>query len=149
MKNEMKEFPVPLLTQILIRIGLAAASLVVGIGLLLLLHDLTAAAPCGLVTLLMVVSAVNIYRITALGRYLILKGTVLKVERAATLGRAQRAKALLLEIEGKAVRVSLRNRNRAPAEGTVVALYASDTAPLYEWRGVHQIFSYLALVADV
>ena len=31
-------------------------------------------------------------------------------------------------------------------EGDTVTLYIADTAPLYEWQGVHRLHAYLAMV---
>ena len=39
-----------------------------------------------------------------------------------------------------------RNRHTSFREGDVVTLYIADTAPLYEWQGVHRLHAYLAMV---
>ena len=77
------------------------------------------------------------------GQYLILKGVILKVERTSL---RQRPKSILLETNGKALLVMLRNRHTSVREGDVVTLYIADTAPLYEWQGVHRLHAYLAMV---
>ena len=40
----------------------------------------------------------------------------------------------------------LRNRHAAVREGDTVTLYIADTAPLYEWQGIHRLHAYLAMV---
>ena len=76
------------------------------------------------------------------GRCLALSGTVLKVQRTAIL---HRPKALLTEIDGKALRVVLRSRWKIPTEGSRIMCYVLDTTPIYEWRGIHLLSSYLVL----
>lgn len=75
--------------------------------------------------------------------YLILRGVILKVERTVL---RQRPKSILLEANGKALLVMLRNRHAAVREGDTVTLYIADTAPLYEWQGIHRLHAYLAMV---
>ena len=145
MKMDLGAIPAPLQRQVLIRAGLAAASAMAGAGLLALQGGAVTAVPCFAAALLAAVSARHIYRLSILGRCLVLHGTVLKSELSAL---RRRPKALLLEVEGKALRVVLCGHRRAPAAGTVVEVYIADDTPLYEWRGMHQLQSYLALVAE-
>lgn len=145
MKATFQKFPAPIQNQIIVRGGLCALSLAAGIGLLVLLGDPTLLLPFVLAAGLMAVSAGHIYHIAAEQRYLVLVGTVLKVERTEFW---HRPKALLLEVEGKALRLVLHSRHRAPAAGASVSIYAPDAATLYEWRGMRQLFSYLALVVE-
>ena len=35
---------------------------------------------------------------------------------------------------------------QAVREGDTVTLYIADTAPLYEWQGIHRLHAYLAMV---
>lgn len=142
MRIKLREFPSPIQNLILLRIGLCVLSLAAGAGMLALLGRFALVLPFALGALLLAVGAAHLCHIAAMGRYLILKGTVLKVERTAL---RRRPRALLLEVDGKALRVVLHNRHRAPADGAAVALYIPDTAPLYEWRGMHQLSTYLAL----
>ncbi len=102
----------------------------------------TLALPFLFLTILTALGGCRLYRTAVLNRYLALTGTVLQVERTAIL---RRPKALLIETEGKALRVVLRGRHWAPAEGGRITLYVADTAPIYEWRGIHQLSSYLTL----
>lgn len=145
MKTSLGALPLPLQRQILMRTGLSAAAAAAGAGMLALSGSAVLVAPCLAVTLLSAVSAWRIYHLAALGRCLVLKGTVLKIE---AFQLRHRPKALLLEVEGKALRVVLRGRHKAPAAGSVVEVYITDDTPLYEWRGMHQLQSYLVLVAE-
>lgn len=58
---------------------------------------------------------------------------MLKLERTPL---RLRPKAMLMEVEGKALLVVLRNRHISVREGDALTLYIADTAPLYEWRGI-------------
>ena len=144
MKKGLGALPVPLQRQVLARVGLSAAAAAAGAGLLVLLRSAAMAAPCLAVALLAAAGAWYIYHQARLGRCLVLKGTVLKTEMTVL---RRRPKALLLEVDGKALRVVLRGRNKELEAGVAVEVYITDTTPLYDWRGIHQLQSYLALVA--
>lgn len=145
MKSDFGVLPIPLQRQILVRVGLSAASVVTGVGLLVLLRSAAMAAPCLVAALLAAASGWHIYRQATLGRCLVLNGTVLKTEMSAL---RHRPKALLLEVDGKALRVVLRGRHKVLGAGVSVAVYITDTTPLYDWRGLHQLQTYLALVTE-
>ncbi len=141
MNHNKSNIPTPLQTRVLVLTGISILSLVLGIALLLILNS-TLALPFLLFTILAALGGRRLYRIAVLNQYLTLTGTILKVERTTIL---RRPKALLLEAEGKALRVVLRGRHWTPVEGGHITLYVMDTAPIYEWRGIHQLSSYLAL----
>lgn len=141
MRNKISSIPMPLQTQILLQAALALTALVTGIVLVILI-SITVSVPFFLLAILFGFGSLRVYIAAAGGRYLTLIGTVLKVERTAIL---RRPKALLLEIDGKALRIALRNRHRTPEENGPIRVYVLDTAPIYEWRGLHQLSSYLAL----
>jgi len=123
MKHSKSNIPTPLQTRILLLTGISILSLVLGIALLLILSS-TLALPFLLFTILAALGGRRLYRIAVLGQYLMLTGTILKVERTIIL---HRPKALLLEAEGKALRVVLRGRHWAPAEGEHITLYVGST----------------------
>lgn len=141
MYEHQSSIPAPIQNRVLIQIALAIISLLAG---LLLLFFLTwpAAIPFLILSLLLALDGCRIYRAAAQGRCLALSGTVLKVERTAVL---RRPKALLAEIDGKALRVMLHSRWKIPTEGSRVMCYVLDTTPIYEWRGIHLLSSYLVL----
>ena len=141
---ERTKIPSPLQTQILIRAGTAACSMAAGIALLILVNSMTA-VPFLLLAVLAAANGWRIYHVAAHGQYLVLSTTVLKVERTGIL---RRPKAVLIEAEGKALRVMLRSRRRIPAEGNAITFYVQDSAPIYEWRGIHLLSSYLAMAPE-
>ncbi len=140
---ERTQIPMPLQTQILIRLALAVCSLIAG-NVCLVFFTVTIAVPFFLLALLTAVSGCHLYRVVVRGRYLVLTGTVLNVERTTVL---RRPKAILMEVEGKALRVVLRSRHKAPSEGSQISFYVQDSTPIYEWRGIHLLGSYLAAAA--
>lgn len=140
---ERTQIPLPLQTQILIRLALAVCLLIAG-NTLLIFFTVTIAIPLFLLALLSAVSGGCLCRLVVCGRYLILTGTVLNVERTAIL---RRPKAILIEVEGRALRVILRNRHKAPGVGGQISFYVEDSTPIYEWRGMHLLGTYLAVSA--
>ena len=126
MKKGLGALPVPLQRQVLARVGLSAAAAAAGAGLLVLLRSAAMAAPC------------------------------LAVELLAPAGSPE---ALTAAVHGGAGTVYLgfgplnarrnaKNFTREELEaGVAVEVYITDTTPLYDWRGIHQLQSYLALVA--
>lgn len=140
---ERTQIPLPLQTQILIRLALAVCLLIAG-NTLLIFFTVTIAIPLFLLALLSAVSGGCLCRLVVYGRYLILTGTVLNVERTAIL---RRPKAILIEVEGRALRVILRNRHKAPGVGGQISFYVEDSTPIYEWRGMHLLGTYLAVSA--
>lgn len=142
MKQDWKTLPSALQHQMLIQMGLALLCLILAIGALAFV-SFTVSVPFLFGASVLTISAVRLYRTGMRGQYLILRGTILKVERTSL---RQRPKSMLLEINGKALLVMLRNRNATVREGDTVTLYIADTAPLYEWQGVHRLHAYLAMV---
>lgn len=140
---ERTQIPLPLQTQILIRLALAVCLLIAG-NTLLIFFTVTIAIPLFLLALLSAVSGGCLCQLVVCGRYLILTGTVLNVERTAIL---RRPKAILIEVEGRALRVILRNRHKAPGVGGQISFYVEDSTPIYEWRGMHLLGTYLAVSA--
>lgn len=140
---EQTLIPVPLQGQILLRLALAVCSLIVG-SIFLILFTVTIAIPFFLQALLTAVSGGYLYWLALCGRYLILTGTVLNVERTAIL---HRSKAILIEVEGKVLRVILRSSYKTPSIGSRILFYVQDSTPIYEWRGIHLLGTYLAVSA--
>lgn len=116
-------------------------SLIVG-NVFLVLFNVSIAMPCFLLALLSAVSGGHFYHLTSCGHYLILTGTVLNVERTTVL---RHPKAVLMEVEGIALRVVLRNRHKSVVEGSRLSFYVQDNTPIYEWGEMHLLSSYLAV----
>lgn len=140
---ERTQIPLPLQAQILMRLALAICSLIAG-NVFLVFFTVTIAVPFFLLALFAAISGGYLYLLVSRGHYLILIGTVLNVERTAIL---RRPKAILIEVEGKALRVVLRSRHKVPCVGGQISIYVQDSAPICEWRGMHLLRTYLAVSA--
>ena len=145
MKNKIRTLPITLQNLLLYRFSLSILALGASLALAFFLRDFRFALPGIALSAAMMASAILLYRLLMQGRYLALRGTVLNVEQ--TIVRKQ-AKFIVLEAEGKALRIQLRNRHMKVSQGDTVALYLSDTAKLYPWRGIYQLSGYLALSAN-
>lgn len=142
MNQDWKSLPPALQQQLIIQMGLALFCLVLAIGAFVFV-SFTVSIPFLLGAAVLTISAARLYRTGMRGQYLILRGVILKVERTTL---RQRPKSILLEANGKALLVMLRNRHATVREGDTATLYIADTTPLYEWRGVHRLHAYLAMV---
>ena len=142
MKNKLRLLPVPLQNLLSYRVALAILALGASLALAVFLHDVHFALPGLILCVTMLVSASLLYQLLIQGRYLALRGTVLNAEQ--TMIR-KHTKVIILEAEGKALRIQLRNRHMKVAQGDIVALYLADTTKLYPWRGMYQLSSYLAI----
>ena len=142
MKNKLRLLPVPLQNLLIYRVALAILALGASLALAIFLHDVHFALPGPILCVTMLVSASLLYQLLIQGRYLALRGTVLNAEQ--TMIR-KHTKVIILEAEGKALRIQLRNQHMKVAQGDIVALYLADTTKLYPWRGMYQLSGYLAL----
>lgn len=142
MKNKLRLLPVPLQNLLIYRVALAILALGASLALAVFLHDVHFALPGLILCVTMLVSASLLYRLLIQGRYLALRGIVLNAEQ--TMVR-KHTKVIILEAEGKALRIQLRNRHMKVAQGDALALYLADTTKLYPWRGMYQLSSYLAI----
>ena len=142
MKNKIRTLPVPLQDLLIYRVALAILALGASLALAVFLHDVHFALPGLILCVTMLVSVSLLYRLLIQGRYLALRGTVLNAEQAMI---RKHTKVIILEAEGKALRIQLRNRHMKVAQGDIVALYLADTTKLYPWRGMYQLSSYLAI----
>lgn len=142
MKNKLRLLPVPLQNLLIYRVAFAILALGASLALAVFLHDVHFALPGLILCVTMLVSASLLYQLLIQGRYLALRGTVLNAEQ--TMVR-KHTKVIILEAEGKALRIQLRNQHMKVAQGDIVALYLADTTKLYPWRGMYQLSSYLAI----
>ena len=142
MKNKLRSLPIPLQDLLIYRVALSILALSTSLALAFFLHNIHFALPGLILCVTMLVSATLLYRLLVQGRFLALRGTVLHVEQ--TMIR-KHTKVIILEVEGKALRIQLRNRHMKLAQGDMVALYLADTTKLYPWRGMYHLNTYLAL----
>ena len=84
---------------------------------------------------------VLLIRRIAQGRYVVLEGTVQKVEKTLFRGRP---KAVIIACDGWLVKAYLRGRRWELTEGDRLRLYVADNTPVYEQDGVLVLGGYLA-----
>ena len=113
MKQDACNIPLALQHQMLIQAALSVLALVLA-ALAMLFFSITVSVPFLLCAVLLAFSAFRLYNIGRRGQYLVLEGTVLKLERTPL---RLRPKAMLMEVEGKALLVVLRNRHISVREG--------------------------------
>lgn len=130
------EIPIPLQHRILLQSGLALLAVMAGLGTFWICRDPGPAAPFIIAAVLLTCGTFHLHQIAMKGRFVVLQGTIINVER--TFWNC-RPKALLLEVDGSALRVVLRNRLRRLSAGDVVQVYISDVTPLYTWFGLRRL----------
>lgn len=119
MKERLSLIPTALQHQLMIQVVLILLNIFLAF-ITLFAFSAAVSIPFLMVSLLLAGSIIRLYLIGVQGHYLILHGVILKVERTPI---RQRPKALLLEAEGKALRLVLQNRHISPSEGHTVVLY--------------------------
>lgn len=139
-----KSIPPAIQHQFLIRLSLALAALIGGT-VLWCIEGVMAAVPLLILALLLTTAALRIRRFAAEGRFLALRGTVLRAETTLIL---RRQKALILAVDGKAIRLELHNRRKPVQPGRDITIYVLDDTPLYEWHGLHMLANYLVLTLE-
>ena len=137
----MQRFPPPLRKQALLRFAGAGACFVLLIVTALVYRDPALCWPFLLCGTVCAGLGVLLVRRIAQGRYVVLEGTVQKVEK--TLFRS-RPKAVIIALDGRLVKVYLRGRRWGLAEGDRLRLYVAENAPVYEQDGVLVLGGYLA-----
>ena len=101
-----------------------------------------AAAPFLLVAITLAATAIYTGWLATNGHYLALDCVVLQNERTVLRGRP---KALLIVTQGVVLRLSLRGNMKMLETGVSITVYVSDATPLFDWRGIHQLSSYLTV----
>ena len=138
--TRFKELPIPLQKQILQRIGLGVAMLVLFVIIWAATGTLGLAIPgLALAGYLLGSGGLLIHRCVH-GEYLCMTGTVKEV---STSGLLKKPKYLLIDTEQGLIQVPA-DRKPLPADSTV-ALYLSVNTPVYEENGLFKMYSYLAL----
>lgn len=139
--RKISELPRPLEEQIWIHCGVGLALALGGI-ILLCSAGLYVGLPWILVSGYMMGSGFQLALHCLAGRYTAIKGTCRQVE---TAGLRKKAKAVVLSVENKPVRVQLHQQKCPIQEGDSVVVYVSDRTPVYVKDGCDYICSYYAL----
>lgn len=143
MKDCMITIPVALQHMILKRICGAMLAIAAAACFFIQSGSAVATVPVLLAALLLAATAVYTGWLAVKGHCLELNCTVLEIEKSALRGRT---KALLVETQDVVLRLPMRGSLRTLGIGDSITVYVSDTTPLYDWRGLHQLSSYLVAV---
>lgn len=139
MKERFRNIPAPLQKQILLR----ASGIAIGIAIMIFAgkENIVHLLP-GIAALLMfLVSACSLAIQCLEGKYLILKGQCLQIDRSFV---RKNIKAIYLKVQNHTVKLSCQLPRRI-AVGDQVTIYISNDAPVYEEDGCQVLFHILAI----
>ena len=139
MKERFRNIPAPLQKQILLR----ASGMAIGIAIMIFAgkEDIVLLLP-GIAALLMfLVSACSLAIRCLDGKYLILKGQCLQIERSFV---RKNIKAIYLKVQNHTVKLRCQLPRRIAA-GDQLTIYISNDAPVYEEDGCQVLFHILAI----
>ena len=137
MKEKLRELPIAIQKQVIIRYGAAAVSLILLVVSLLMAEDPYLPLSLALICVFFLFSASQLL-------YLALSGHLIEIKVERTPIR-RRPKALYLQIEPQVVRLQITGKQRDVDAGDQVTVYVSDNAPVYENEGCQQLSGYLAI----
>lgn len=143
MKSAFKHIPWPLQKQILYRLGLGAAVLLITAALLFSHMDLFSVLSCAGILLFCCVSAFFLFRRAVIGDYVVIRGKCLSVALTAV---RKRTKMIVLKTEeNHTLQVMIKQRLKKIRAGAQVTLYVAASMPVYEKEQAHLLHSYLAI----
>lgn len=142
MKEKLRELPIVIQKQVIIRYGAAAVSLILLVVSLLMAEDPYLPISLALICVFFVFSASQLLYLALSGHLIEISGECIKVERTPI---RRRPKALYLQIESQVVRLQITGKQRVVDAGDQVTVYVSDNAPVYENEGCQQLSGYLAI----
>ena len=142
MKEKLKNLPLPLRKQALLRFAGAGACFLLFVAAAVGYRRLALCLPfLGMAILAAGSGALLVWRADR-GKILVLEGVCREVE--LTLFR-RRSKALVMECGGRQVKIFLHARVRNLAVGERLRIYVADSAPVYEEDDVLVLGGYLAI----
>ena len=142
MKEKLRELPIAIQKQVIIRYGAAAVSLILLVVSLLIAEDPYLPISLALICVFFLFSASQLLYLALSGHLIEISGECIKVERTPI---RRRPKALYLQIESQVVRLQITGKQRDVDAGDQVTVYVSDNAPVYENEGCQQLSGYLAI----
>lgn len=142
MKEKLRELPVAIQKQVIIRYGAAAVSLILLVISLLMAEDPYLPLSLALIFAFFLFSASQLLYLALSGHLIEISGECIRLERIPI---RRRLKALYLQVETQVVRLQITGKQRDVGVGDLVTVYASDSAPVYENEGYQQLGGYLAI----
>lgn len=142
MKEKLRELPIAIQKQVIIRYGAAAVSLILLVVSLLIAEDPYLPISLALICVFFLFSASQLLYLAFSGHLIEISGECIKVERTPI---RRRPKTIYLKVETQVVRLQITGKQRDIEPGDLVTVYASDSAPVYENEGYQQLGGYLAI----
>ena len=142
MKEKLRELPIAIQKQVIIRYGVAAVSLILLVVSLLMAEDPYLSLSLALICVFFLFSASQLLYLALSGHLIEISGECIKVERTPI---RRRLKTIYLKVETQVVRLQITGKQRDVDAGDQVTVYVSDNAPVYENEGCQQLSGYLTI----
>jgi hypothetical protein len=139
--KKIKSLPAPLQKQIVLRLCLGVALLIVGLVSAIMWCDVSMLLIIAVAALCVVLGVRITYR-----EYIVIQGVCDDVSTTILRGRTK-AIVLSTEIEGKEIklRVALRQQFKKIAVGDALEVYVDAETQIHEWDGEFRLQSYIAI----
>lgn len=124
------------------RLVLGAVTLALGALCHICLRSWLLSLPGFVMGLFLICNSFRLFLRLASGDYLSLSGVCRETERA---GLGRQARHIVIDLEGKPVRLTVGKKQKLPAVGDAVILYLLPDTPVYDQDGVSRVYSWLVL----
>lgn len=136
------QLPPILREQVLIRFGIGMASCIISLGIIIYTKVWILGIPSLILTLFMIVNSLHLLYNCNEGKYVVVKGRCVEVERT---GVKRRIKSLQLKTEEGLLTIYIPYKLKVPAVEDIVIVYLPKKAPVYEVDGGYYIYRFYAL----
>lgn len=140
--ERFKNLPKPLRKLVAERLVLGVVTLALGALCHICLRSWLLSLPGFVVGFFLIFSGFRLFLRLASGDYLCLRGVCRETEKA---GLGRQARHIVIDVEGKPVRLTVGKKQRHLTVGDAVILYLLPDTPVYEQDGVSRVYSWLAL----
>lgn len=141
LKEKFRQLPNALQKQIFVRSVIGMIALLLFVVILIYTKEFAFCLPCLILTAYMIVNSALLFYNCIRGRYVVLKGECVEVEK--TMLR-KRVKAISITVEDKLLTILVRHKLKAPAISDTITVYLPETATVYEKDGGYSIYDYYA-----
>lgn len=142
MREKLQSLPAALRRQILLRLSVGSASLLLFFVILFLSWDIYFCIPCLVLSAFLIVNSGYLFYNYIKGFYVAVQGVCSEIE---TKGIFKRVKAIYIAADEKLLKIPIRQSIKKLRMGDTVTVYMSEKAPIYEDGNVFAICSYHAL----
>ena len=142
MKENLKNIPLALQKQILIRFGYAAAVFLFFVYITIYIRDLRMSVPSLVLTVFMVINGIVLLNKAVSSTFISLEGLCGEIEIS---GRRKRKKFIYVISDDKILKIPYCHKMRRIGVGDTVSIYLSDKEKVYPQDGAFIIYSYYAI----